>query len=215
MNELDSTVPAERTSDWRRTAGFGVMIGAGAVLAASILDNVTGVTGTPGTAGYVTAWSMFAVGGLLLLLGAYAVHVRYGDAYGWLGLAGTAVAALGFLSVTVGGVWSLVAPGPAGEATTAGGFAFGGILLAMLGSLVLAVALHRSGLAPRAALLLIAAPVVFVATFVVGETISTVVGADAMWILFLVTFCTGWIAVGDALRSRSESPVVEPARPVV
>ena len=213
MNELSGTVEATRTPRWIRTAGIGAMIGSGAVLLASTLDNLTAYTTTPATAEYVTTWAMFTVGALLLLAGAAAVHTRYGDIYGRLGLAGTAIAALGFISMTVGGAWSLLYTGPAVDSSTAGGFAFVGLLVALIGSLVLAVSLRRIGMATRAVWLLIAAPVVLVATFVVGEAITALTSIDAVWILFLITFCAGWIALGDALRTSSEVTVPEPAVP--
>ena len=213
MSEVSSIVEAKRTTRWVRAAGIGAMIGAGAVLAASIVDNVTEVTDTPATAEYVTTWAMFAVGAFLLLAGAMAIHTRYGEEYGRLGTAGTAIAGLGFLSMIVGGAWSAIDTAPTVEASTAGGFAFMGLLVAVFGSLVLAIAFRRAGVVGRAAALLIAAPVVLVAGFVVGEAISAVVSIDAMWILFLLTFCAGWIALGDALRHSPESAVAEAAAP--
>ncbi len=189
------------------------MVGGGAVLAGTILDNVTAFTETPATAEYVATWSMLTIGALLLLVGAAALYTRYGDIYGRLGLAGTVIAGLGFLSMTVGGLWSTLYTGPAGEATQSGGLVFFGLLVAVLGSLVFAIALRRAGLAGRAAALLIVAPVVLVATFVVGETLTALSGFDVMWLLFLVTFCTGWVALGDAIRYTSDSALEETATP--
>ena len=62
-------------------------------------------------------------------------------------------------------------------------------------------------------MLLIAAPVVLVTGFVVGEAISTVVSVDVLWILFLVTFCAEWVALGDALRYSPESTVSSTVAP--
>ena len=104
MTELSSTVETKRTKRWLKTAGIGTMFGGGAVLTASILDNVTQITEGPPTAGYVTTWAMYAIGALLLLVGAAAVHARYGEEYGRLGTLATAVAGLGFLSMTAGGM---------------------------------------------------------------------------------------------------------------
>lgn len=212
MSEGSGTVEAKRAARWTRIAGLGAMVGAGAVLVAAILDNVTEFTATPGTVEYVTAWSMFAVGGLLLLVGALALHVRYGGDYGRLGALGTAVAGLGFLSMVVGAAWSAVSTGPVVDASASGGLVFAGLLLAVLGSFALAVGLRRSGVA-RAGTLLLVAPVLLVATFVVGEALVAVVALDALWLLFLVTFCAGWIALGDALRSGPESTVAETTAP--
>ena len=213
MNTLSSTAEAKRTTRWIKTAGIGAMFGSAAVLAASILDNVTTITDTPATAEYVALWAMFALGAFLLLAGVMAVYIRYSDDYGRLGTVGTVVAGLGFLSMAVGGAWSAVTTGST-VASPAGGFAFAGLLVAVLGSLVLALGLRRAGVATRAAALLIAAPVVLVATFVVGEALAAVVSIDMLWILFLVTFCVGWVALGDALRHSSESTIAEATAPV-
>lgn len=213
MSELSSTVEAKRTTRWVRTAGIGTMFGSGAVLAATIVDNVTEVTSTQGTSEYVLSWAMLAIGAVLLFAGAVALYARYGQEYGRLGITGTAIAGLGFLSMTVGGMWSTVYTGPA-EASTPGGLTFAGLLLAALGSLVLAFGLRRTNVATRAATLLIVAPVVLVATFIIGETITAITSIDVMWILFLTTFCIGWIALGDALRSSPELTVAEETAPV-
>lgn len=214
MSELSGTIEAKRTERWVRTAGIGTIVGGGAVLVGSILDNVTNVTSTPATPEYVFTWSMLAVGAFLLLAGTAAAYARYGDAYGRLGLVGSLVAGLGFLSMTVGGVWNALYTGPVSDALPGGGFAFGGLLLAALGSLVLGLALRRSGVAGRAALFMIAAPVVLVATFVVGEALTALSGFDVMWLLFLTTFALGWVAFGDAVRYRANSAVDEPVAPV-
>ncbi len=206
MNAHSSIAETKRTTRWTKTAGIGAMVGSVAVLAASILDNVTAITSTPATAEYVALWAMFAVGALLLLVGAVAVYTRYSRDYGRLGTVGTALAGLGFLSMTLGGAWSVVYTGSA-VASPAGGFAFAGLFAAVLGSLVLAIGLRRASIATRAAVLLIAAPVVLVASFVVSETLAAVVSIDVLWILFLVTFCAGWVALGDALRHSPESGV--------
>ena len=105
-SEISGTVEAKRTTRWIKTAGIGAMVGSGAVLAASIVDNVTQVTDTPATAEYVATWTTFAIGALLLLAGA--IRGRYGDEYGRPGVAGTALAGLSFLSMIVGGVWSAI-----------------------------------------------------------------------------------------------------------
>lgn len=213
MNERSSTVGATR-GGWVRTAGIGAMVGAGTVLAGSILDNVAEFTATPGTAEYVTTWSMLAVGALLLLVGAVAVHARYGDSYGALGAIGTGIASLGFLSMTVGGVWSAIDVAQAtSDASTSGGLAFFGLLVAVVGSLVLAFGLRRAGVAGRAVALLVGAPVVLVSTFVVGETLSAATGYDVMWLLFVLTFCAGWVALGDALRAGVRTTVGETVTP--
>ena len=214
MSVTNGTVEAKRTTRWVRTAGIGAMIGGGAVLAGSILDNVTAYTETPGTVEYVTTFSMLTVGALLLLAGAVAAHVRYGDVYGRLGLAGVGVAALGFLSMAVGGVWSAADTGPALDASTSGGLVFFGLLVAVLGSLFLGVGLRRARAATRAAAVLVAAPVVLVATFVVGETLAAAFDLDVMWLLFVLAFCAGWVALGDALRAAPETTPVETTTPV-
>lgn len=213
MSELRSTVEAKQPTGWIRTAGIGTMLGSVAVLAAAIIDNVTEVTSAQGTIEYVVSWAMLAIGAFLLLAGTGALYARYGEDYGRLGIAGTAIAGLGFLSMTVGSVWSAVYAGPA-EASLPGGFTFAGLLLATLGSLVLGLGLRRANVVTRAAALLIAAPVVLVATFVGGETITTITNIDLMWILFLVTFCAGWVALGDALRYSPESTAAESASSV-
>ncbi len=213
MNEFSGTVEATRERRWVRTAGIGAMIGAGAVLAGLILDNVVEFTATPGTAEYVTAWSMLAVGGLLLLVGVLAVHARYGAVDGTLGTIGAGIAGLGFLSMVVGGAWSAVYTGPVLDASTSGGLVFLGLLVATLGSLVLAIGLWRAGVAARAVAFLVAAPMVFVATFVVGEPLSAATGYDVMWLLFLLTFALGWIALGDALRADTRTVVDETVVP--
>lgn len=212
MTEFSSTVEAKRTRRWIKTAGIGAMFGGGAVLTASILDNVTELTGTPATIGYMTTWAMFAIGALLLLVGAVAVHARYGEEYGRLGIAGTTIAGLGFLSMTVGGAWSAVLTGAVGN-SPAGGLAFAGLLIAAFGSLVLAIALRRAGIAPRAVALLVAAPVAFVATFVVGEALAAIASIDALWLLFLITFFVGWVSLGDALRHSRELAAPEASTP--
>lgn len=212
MTEFSSTVEAKRTRRWIKTAGIGAMFGGGAVLTASILDNVTELTGTPATIGYVITWAMFAIGALLLIVGAVAVHARYGEEYGRLGIAGTTIAGLGFLSMTVGGAWSAVLTGAVGN-SPAGGLAFAGLLIAAFGSLVLAIALRRAGIAPRAVALLVAAPVAFVATFVVGEALAAIASIDALWLLFLITFFVGWVSLGDALRHSRELAAPEASTP--
>lgn len=139
------------------------MVGAGAVLAASAIDNVTAITDTPATTEYVTTWAMFAIGALLLLAGAVATHTRFGDEYGRLGTTGTAISGLGFLSMAVGGAWSAIYTGPVVEASTSGAFAFMGLLIAVFGSLILVISLRRASVTTRAAALLIATPIVLVA----------------------------------------------------
>lgn len=214
MADISSTVQAKRTTRWIRTAGIGAMIGSGAVLAATLIDNLTDITSVPATPEYVATWTMLTVGALLLLLGAIAVYARYDDEFGYVGASGTAIAGLGFLSMIVGGAWSAIYTGPANETLPGGGLVFAGLLVAMLGSLVLAFGLRRAQVATRAAMLLFAAPVVLVLTFIVGEAVTDVVNVDLMWILFLITFSTGWIALGDALRFVPEVTVTEPTTPV-
>lgn len=214
MASISSTVQAKRTTRWIRTAGIGAMVGSGAVLLATLIDTLTDFTSIPATPEYVATWAMLTVGAVLLLLGAVAVYARYDDEFGYLGTSGAVIAGLGFLSMVIGGAWSAIYTGPAGETLPGGGLVFAGLLVAMLGSLVLAFGLRRAQVATRAAMLLFAAPVVLVLTFVVGEAVTNVVDFDLMWILFLVTFSTGWIALGDALRFVPEVPVAKPTTPV-
>ena len=110
-----------------------------------------------------------------------------------------------------------VVAAPLPEASTSGGLAFFGLLVAMVGSAILAVALRRADVAPRAVAGLLAAPVVLVASFVVGQPITDALGLgfDAVWVLFLLTFCAGWIALGDVLRYSPEETVSETVAPVV
>jgi len=214
MSKIRGTVEAKRTTRWIKTAGIGTIIGSGAVLAAAVIDNVTKITDATATAGSVTTWAMFTIGAFLLLIGAMAVYARYGEEYGSLGNVGTAIAGLGFFWMLVGGVWSAIDTSPTLEASTVNRFAFIGLLIAVLGSVILGIALRPTGVANRAATLLIAAPVVLVSIFVVSETISAVVSVDVLWLLLLLTFCAGWIALGDALRHSPESPVERAATPV-
>ena len=214
MSVTSGTVEAKRTTRRLRTAGIGATVGGGAVLTGSIFDNVLAYTETPGTVEYVTTFSMLAVGALLLLAGTVATHVRYGDVYGRLGLGGTVVAALGFLSMAVGGVRSAAYAGPALDASTSGGLVFLGLLVAVLGSLFIGIGLRRAREATHAATVLVAAPVVLVASFVVGETLTAALDLDVMWLLFVLTFCAGWVALGDALRAAPETTTAEPTAPV-
>ena len=204
MAEIRNTIEVKRTMRWLGMAGIGAMIGGGAAFVASILDNVAGFTETSATPEYATTWAMFTIGAILLLIGAVAIHVRYAEEYGRLGAAGAALAGLGFLSMTVGSAWSIMLTGPVGE-SSAGGLAFFGLLVAALGSFVLALGLRRVDGLTRGVALLLAAPVVFVSTFVVGEALADLVSLDVLWILFLLTFYTGWITLGDTLRRDSGS----------
>jgi hypothetical protein len=192
------------------------MVGGGAVLAMSVLDNATTYTETPGTAEFVATFSMGAVGALLLLAGAVAAHARYGDAYGRLGLLGAVVAGLGFLSMAAGGLWSYAETAPAADGLTSGGAFFLGLLVAVIGSVLLAAGLRRVPRATRAVRLFAAAPVLLVATFVVGEAVNGVLalGIDVVWLLFVAAFCAGWIALGDSLRGTPETTPVETTAPV-
>ena len=106
--------------------------------------------------------------------------------------------------MTVGSAWSIVLTGSVGE-SPAGGLAFFGLLVAALGSFVLALGLRRVDGLTRGVVLLLTAPIVFISTFVVGEALATLVNLDVLWILFLLTFCTGWIALGDTLRRDAGS----------
>lgn len=196
----------DRVTNRTRTAGLAA-IGGGLLLlgAAGMLPFYPGAD-QAGAPGYRMFFALFTSGAILLAMGAAGSYLRYREVYGTLGVLGSALATIGALSMAVGGLLSFLYAGPVGEATSAGGFAFTGVVVALLGSALVGIALWRAGVATLAAILFVFAAAAFVLGLLAGPTVA---GVDLARLAFVLAFSLGWIGLGNDMR---RGPAVDTER---
>ncbi|WP_224333144.1 hypothetical protein [Haloprofundus halobius] len=199
-----TNVTTSNASGRARLFGIAAVVG-GVVLLASMLTNSVypRADEIPGTMLYSAFYIATTAAAALLTVGAVAAVARFRETLGRVGLAGAALAALGFLSMTIGGTMNYLDANPAAPNLPGGSFAFIGLLVAIAGSAVVGIALWRSGVAKTAGALAVVALVVFAVGFAVGPT--AVAGIDVLFAAFALAFCAAWILIG---REETRAPAV-------
>lgn len=188
---------------WIRFGGLAAVLG-GIVAVANALTLFAGLQPEAGSIGDQLAAIMAA----LIAVGLVAFYAGERGWFGRLAYLGMALLAIGLVPMALGSAAIGWVPS-AGETFFVAYLL--GLLVALLGAIVLGIAMLRSDAVPRAAawLLIAALPVGLPAT--IGYTLATMGVIDHVWVGPELLFGLAWVVIGYSLWNRRTAPVVEEA----
>ena len=200
-NTYDPALPGDR-------AGLATLGGAAHLVAAFLVDALTGavgVTGVHGRSAYPTVYVMLALGTGLLAPGLATTALTYRRRFGTFPLVGLVSGVIGFVIMCAGAALDLTTTSAVVSPTAGGAIVFSGIALSAFAALVTGLSLWNIDVARSAAAVLVAAFLGFVAALLVGESVAAVAGFDLAWSVVGLLLATGWALFGNYVRTRVDA----------
>ncbi len=192
-------------SSFIRRGGLAAMVG-GALWAITPLREPLLGGSFPGDPVFRPYNFVLLVVAVLLAVGLLAFHARYKGGYGRLGTAGVFVIFGGYALLFFGSLPAVAfsSDGPVGFIRAGQDLGFLGALVALIGALLLGIALWRSGAASRlgSLLLIVALPV-----GLLGVILLSAMGfEDTAGLPWTVLYGGSWLVLGSLLRSQGGEP---------
>ena len=204
---IETTITHESDRPGDR-AGLATLGGAALLVAAFLVDALTGALGVAGVHGrsaYPTVYVMLALGTGLLAPGLATTAMTYRRRFGTFPFVGLVSGVVGFVLMSVGAALNLTANSAVISPTADGALVFSGIALSAFAALVTGLSLWNIDVAPSAAGVLVAAFVGFVAALLVGESVAAVAGFDLAWSVVGLLLATGWALFGNYVRTHVDA----------